>query len=133
MKEQAQQLGWAKATKLEGRQAVQGLVAVTTNKNNGALVELNCETDFVARNEVFQKMAEVAAIAVLNYAEKQQHSNEPVRKVNFFYNCNSYNVFLTRPIEPLIALYVLLLTSIYLGPSSFHSLSLFLCEIFFVN
>ncbi|GJQ69705.1 hypothetical protein Trydic_g22276 [Trypoxylus dichotomus] len=81
LKEQAQQLGWAKATKLEGRQAVQGLIAVTINKNSGALVELNCETDFVARNEVFQNMAELAATTILKYAEKQQCSNELVRKI----------------------------------------------------
>ncbi|KAK9727692.1 Elongation factor TS [Popillia japonica] len=81
LKEQAQQLGWAKASKLEGRQAIQGVIAVTMNNQSGALVELNCETDFVARNEVFKNMAELAATTILKFAETQQHSNEPVRKI----------------------------------------------------
>lgn len=51
------------------------------NNQSGALVELNCETDFVARNEVFKNMAELAATTILKFAETQQHSNEPVRKV----------------------------------------------------
>ncbi|XP_022919011.2 elongation factor Ts, mitochondrial isoform X2 [Onthophagus taurus] len=80
LKEQAQQLGWAKATKLEGRQTAQGLIGVSVNKNNGVLVELNCETDFVARNDVFQKMANTTAAAVMNFMEKQP-INKPISKM----------------------------------------------------
>lgn len=69
MKEQAQALGWSKATKLEGRQTTQGLIAVLVHKNDATLVELNCETDFVARNEMFKTMAGMAAKTCLNYAE----------------------------------------------------------------
>ncbi len=46
--------GLSVAEKKAGRVAAQGLVGVTTNGKKGAMVELNSETDFVARNEEFQ-------------------------------------------------------------------------------
>ncbi|KAG8862007.1 Elongation factor Ts, mitochondrial [Tulasnella sp. 330] len=63
--------GAAKAAKLEGRTAGEGLIALAVLSSGGwpqgkgksagvraAMVELNCETDFVARNELFVKLAE---------------------------------------------------------------------------
>jgi len=56
--------GLAKAEKKSGRTAAEGLVAVAVDGNKGAVVEINSETDFVARNEEFQgfvqKVAELA-------------------------------------------------------------------------
>ncbi|MCA0422809.1 MAG: translation elongation factor Ts [Proteobacteria bacterium] len=46
--------GLAKAAKKSGRVAAEGLVAAATNGKSGVVVELNSETDFVARNEQFQ-------------------------------------------------------------------------------
>lgn len=46
--------GLAKAAKKAGRAAAEGLVAIATNGSKGAVVEINSETDFVARNEEFQ-------------------------------------------------------------------------------
>jgi elongation factor Ts len=46
--------GLAKAAKKAGRVAAEGLVAVAIEGNRGAIVEVNSETDFVARNEQFQ-------------------------------------------------------------------------------
>ena len=46
--------GLSKAAKKSGRTAAEGLVAVATEGNVGAVVELNSETDFVSRNEDFQ-------------------------------------------------------------------------------
>ncbi|MEO7320236.1 MAG: translation elongation factor Ts, partial [Nitrosospira sp.] len=45
----------AKASKAAGRIAAEGMVGayITPDSKNGALVEVNCETDFVARNEDF--------------------------------------------------------------------------------
>lgn len=48
--------GLAKAAKKAGRVAAEGLVAVATADGNGAVVEVNAETDFVARNDIFQAM-----------------------------------------------------------------------------
>lgn len=48
--------GLAKAAKKSGRVAAEGLVGVVANGTTGAVVEVNSETDFVARNEAFQLM-----------------------------------------------------------------------------
>tara|TARA_S200002703_G_scaffold25765_1_gene22130 strand:+ start:1684 stop:2619 length:936 start_codon:yes stop_codon:yes gene_type:complete len=57
--------GLANAAKKAGRVAAEGLVAVAVNGTKGAVVELNAETDFVSRNEDFQKFVnEVAVQAV---------------------------------------------------------------------
>ncbi len=57
--------GVAAAEKKAGRVAADGLVGVYVEGNRGALVEINSETDFVARNEVFQNfVSNVAQIAL---------------------------------------------------------------------
>jgi|TARA_R110002126_G_scaffold13118_3_gene56556 elongation factor Ts len=59
--------GMAKAAKKAGRTAAEGLVAIATSEagTTGAVVELNSETDFVARNEKFQAFAsKIAEISV---------------------------------------------------------------------
>jgi len=54
--------GWAKANKLEGRNTTQGLVGLLIKENAASIVELNCETDFVAKNSNFHHLLnEVAA------------------------------------------------------------------------
>ena len=55
--------GLAAAQKKAGRVAAEGLVGMAITDGKGALVELNAETDFVARNEGFQKA--VSALAEL--------------------------------------------------------------------
>lgn len=47
--------GIAKADKKASRVAAEGLVAAATSDTKGVVVEVNSETDFVARNEIFQK------------------------------------------------------------------------------
>ena len=57
--------GIAKADKKSGRIAAEGLVAVATEGTSGVLVEVNSETDFVARNEGFQgAVAKIASTAL---------------------------------------------------------------------
>lgn len=58
--------GLAKAAKKSGRTAAEGLVAVITSGNKGAVVEINSETDFVARNEEFQAFVKKVAGIALN-------------------------------------------------------------------
>lgn len=53
--------GLAKAAKKSGRTAAEGLVAVVTEGANGAVVEVNAETDFVARNADFQAFVKKVA------------------------------------------------------------------------
>ena len=42
------------ASKKSSRIAAEGLLAIAQTENKVAVIELNCETDFVARNEIFQ-------------------------------------------------------------------------------
>ncbi len=57
-------IGLAKADKKSDRVASDGLVVMCLTENYGALVELNCETDFVARNEKFiELVSNLASIA----------------------------------------------------------------------
>uniref|UniRef100_A0A8W7P742 Elongation factor Ts, mitochondrial n=1 Tax=Anopheles coluzzii TaxID=1518534 RepID=A0A8W7P742_ANOCL len=70
LKEQATAMGWSKATKLEGRNTAQGLIGVLVQRNVGAMVEVNCETDFVARNASFQRFVQVASAACVRHLEK---------------------------------------------------------------
>ena len=57
--------GLAAAAKKAGRVAAEGLVAVATDGNRGAVVEINAETDFVGRNDEFQNFVrEVASVAL---------------------------------------------------------------------
>jgi len=62
--------GLSKAAKKADRAAAEGLVAIAVRAEAGgmtaAAVELNAETDFVARNELFQNAARVAAHAALD-------------------------------------------------------------------
>lgn len=80
LKEQAQAMGWSKAVKLEGRSTTQGLVGIVVKNNIGAMVEVNCETDFVARNEKFQKFVEMVSVACAEYV-KDVDSKENITKV----------------------------------------------------
>ena len=62
--------GIAKAAKREEREAKEGVVMAKTNANQtrGILVALNCETDFVARNENFLSLtSKIAEIALENF------------------------------------------------------------------
>lgn len=59
--------GLAKAAKKAGRVAAEGLIGVASAPGAGALVEVNSETDFVARNEAFQDMVRtIARLALEN-------------------------------------------------------------------
>lgn len=102
--QQAQKEGWSKASKLEGRKANQGLIGVLKKDQDAVIVEVsqlcltrrlcvspwwsvrsntcrllccvqvNCETDFVARNEKFQRLVKDVALATLTHHQKKQSS-----------------------------------------------------------
>ena len=58
--------GLAAAAKKSGRVAAEGLVAVHVDGANGAMIELNSETDFVSRNDEFQSFAATLAQLALS-------------------------------------------------------------------
>lgn len=67
--------GLAKAAKKSGRVAAEGVVAVAINGTKGAAIELNSETDFVARNPEFQQLA----LAIAQQAVQTDGSLEAVQ------------------------------------------------------
>ena len=61
------------ATKREGRSTSDGLVATSVEGGVGTMIELNSETDFVAKSEPFVKLADqVLELAVANKAESAE-------------------------------------------------------------
>jgi elongation factor Ts len=59
--------GLAKAAKKAGRVAAEGLIGLSLAANKGALVEVNSETDFVARNDLFQGLVRMIADVALSH------------------------------------------------------------------
>src|ERR1700694_393893 len=57
--------GLSKAAKKAGRVAAEGLIGVAIGANKGVLVEVNSETDFVARNDLFQGLVKMIANVAL--------------------------------------------------------------------
>ncbi|TNY18885.1 hypothetical protein DMC30DRAFT_29521 [Rhodotorula diobovata] len=79
--QQAQESGAKKAEKLAGRAAEQGLVAVAVLADGSggvgvraSLVEMRCETDFVARTDEFRELAEGIARSLAFFAEPSSSS-----------------------------------------------------------
>src|SRR4029078_7267092 len=58
--------GLSKAAKKAGRVAAEGLIGAVTWGAKGVVVEVNSETDFVARNEQFQGLVKMVAQVALN-------------------------------------------------------------------
>ena len=58
--------GLSKAAKKAGRVAAEGLVGVAVRATKGILVEVNSETDFVARNDLFQGLVKMVADTALD-------------------------------------------------------------------
>jgi elongation factor Ts len=78
--------GISKAAKKAGRAAAEGLVGVAVGKGAGALVEVNAETDFVARNDEFKAFVKAAAdLALLEGGDLEKllaakHGNSNVQQ-----------------------------------------------------
>uniref|UniRef100_T1GPU6 Elongation factor Ts, mitochondrial n=1 Tax=Megaselia scalaris TaxID=36166 RepID=T1GPU6_MEGSC len=78
LNDQAQSMGWSKATatKLEGRTTAQGLVGVLVKNNIASMVEINCETDFVARNEHFRNFVDHVSKVCTKYTETTEFDGD---------------------------------------------------------
>ncbi len=83
--------GAVKAAKKADREAREGIIGsyIHHNQRVGVMVELNCETDFVARNEEFQKLAkDIAmhiAMAAPRYVSKDEVPAEEIEKERQIY------------------------------------------------
>src|SRR3954463_8334668 len=71
--------GLSKAAKKAGRVAAEGLIGAVTSGAKGVVVEVNSETDFVARNEQFQGLVKmVAQVALKVGADVEKIKAAPV-------------------------------------------------------
>ncbi len=70
--------GLAKAAKKSGRTAAEGLVAVKVEGGVGVAVEINSETDFVAKNAEFQEMVSKIADAAVSASDVEALANADV-------------------------------------------------------
>ncbi len=69
--------GLSQAAKKSGRVAAEGLIAVASNGTSAAVIELNSETDFVARNDQFQTLAhEIANEALASGTDIEALKNQ---------------------------------------------------------
>jgi elongation factor Ts len=75
--------GILKAAKKADRVAAEGLIGVATNGTSAALVEVNSETDFVARNEGFQKAVRgIAGVALAENGDVVKVAHAPAPEGN---------------------------------------------------
>ena len=73
--------GMAQAAKRAGREAKEGLVVVSVNGAKAVLVEVNCETDFVARTDDFKSLAALAVEEALVHGESASSSEKISQRV----------------------------------------------------
>ena len=86
------------AQKKSGRTATEGLVSVAINETSGVIVEINSETDFVAKNENFQKFCmEITNLCL----SKKINNKESLLKTDFLNSGNSVESELTNVISKL--------------------------------
>ena len=77
--------GIAKASKKMSRDAKEGVIVISGDKNKTSLIEINCETDFVAKNEDFINFAK--EISEINYK-----CSSDLEKLNHFQMSNNKTV-----------------------------------------
>ena len=73
--------GMASAAKRAGRDAKEGLIFSKTAGNKTAIVEINCETDFVARTDDFKNLGTLALDEALAHGEKGIESDSVQKRV----------------------------------------------------
>lgn len=85
------QRGLAAAQKKAGRETKEGVVSSYIHAGNkiGVMVEVNCETDFVARNEEFQELVKDVALQIAaanpSYVKREQVPSEQVEREKAIY------------------------------------------------
>jgi elongation factor Ts len=75
--------GLSKAAKKSGRVAAEGLVAVLVKGHEGVVVEVNSETDFVARNDDFQKLVRGVAQVALGVGTDKASDVEALKAASY--------------------------------------------------
>ena len=74
--------GISKASKKMSRTANEGVVALQNSGNKTSIIEVNCETDFVAKNDSFIKLANDLAEIALNHDSIENILNSKIQGIN---------------------------------------------------
>ena len=79
--------GISKAAKKASRIAAEGLAKVIANEEKAVIVEVNSETDFVAKNDEFKSLVDTIAKAILenNVSTDEEVLNLTVDRKNCYY------------------------------------------------
>ena len=72
--------GVAKASKKMSREAKEGVIAVSENENQSSIIEVNCETDFVAKNEDFISFVKELSDLNIKYSSNLDELNRSTMK-----------------------------------------------------
>ena len=79
--------GIAKASKKMSRDAKEGVIVISGDINKTSLIEINCETDFVAKNEDFINFVkELSEINLLNNSDVEKIKKVKMKKLIFLEN-----------------------------------------------
>ena len=77
--------GIAKASKKMSRDAKEGVIAISGNENSTSIIEVNCETDFVAKNDDFlnfvKELSEINNLCASNLEELKKSQMQNNKKV----------------------------------------------------
>lgn len=79
MKEESLKQGWATAGKLANRPMSQGLIGIQCVNRSAVMVEVNCETDFVARNSDFHSLVTSVIQACLHEGNQRSKDDSAMR------------------------------------------------------
>ena len=72
--------GIAKASKRMSRKAAEGLICICENDNEFSMIEVNCETDFVAKNKQFINFSEeISQLALIKYGKMEDILNSTMK------------------------------------------------------
>ena len=84
--------GQSKADSKSGRTTAQGLVVIQSNKDHAVILEVNCETDFAAKDDLFTKfVGRVASLILQNNLDDMQQLDK--QKTDDFDTVEEYRKF----------------------------------------
>ena len=87
--------GLSVAAKKSGRVAAEGLIATEILDNKGCIIEINSETDFVSRNEIFQEFVKNCALLSLS----AEGSLDKLSEMSYLETDNTVKEELTKNIQ----------------------------------
>lgn len=89
---EAKKMGWSKWNKIQNRNAAQGLIGVYSEDKLGVMVEVNCETDFVAKNIEFQNLVGHVLLGCCEKGEQFQQRNQETVEKHFLDEAEVMNI-----------------------------------------